>query len=201
MIDLLVEELGMAPWVANYLILPVLIFCARILDVSAGTVRVVFIMQGNKRLAPLVGFVESFIWLIAISQIVRNIDNIISYVAFSGGFAAGTFVGLYIEEKLAIGKVLVRVITRKEASQLIKYLVDNDFYFTNVPAEGRYGKVNVIFFVIQRDRLPAILEAIKEFNPKAFYTIESVRGASEYHFSETRKPGFAFFRYLSLKRK
>ena len=200
MIDLLVEELGLAPWIANYLILPLLIFCARILDVSAGTVRVVFIMQGNKRLAPLVGFVESFIWLIAISQIVRNIDNIISYVAFSGGFAAGTFVGLYIEEKLAIGKVLVRVITKIEGTELINYLIENDYYFTNVPAEGRYGKVNVIFFVIQRDRLKPIVDAIKQFNPKAFYTIESVRAASEHHFADTKK-SFTFFRYLSLKRR
>ncbi len=200
MIDLIVEKLGMELWVGNYVILPVLIFMARIMDVSMATLRIIFVIQGNHKIAPLVGFFESLIWLIAISQIMVNIDNFATYIAFSAGFATGTFVGIKIEDRLAIGKVLVRVITRVEAIELIEFLKSKDFYFTNVPAEGRFGKVNVLFFVINRERLPMVLDAIKEFNPKAFYTIESVKSASEYHLGEsTRK--FAFFEKLSLKRK
>ena len=200
MLDILTQKLGMEPWVATYVLLPVLIFMARILDVSIGTIRVILIMQGNKRLAPLLGFIESFIWLVAISQIIRNIDNMFSYVAFAGGYATGTFIGLYLEEKLAFGKVLVRVITKKEANELIEYLVANNFHFTNIPAEGRYGPVNVIFSVIKRDRLHQIIGAVKKFNPKAFYTIETIKGSSEYQFTEPQRRR-AFFGYLSLKRK
>jgi len=200
MLDILVEKLGLDPWLASYILLPVLIFMARILDVSIGTIRVIFIMQGNKRLAPLLGFIESFIWLVAISQIVRNIDNIFSYVAFAGGYAVGTYVGLYLEEKLAFGKVLVRVITKKDASELIEYLISNNFHFTNVPAEGRFGPVNVIFFVIKRDYLHQITGAIKRFNPKAFYTVESIKETSEYQFVEPQRRR-NFFGQLSLKRK
>jgi len=192
--------MGMELWVGNYMILPLLIFMARIMDVSMATLRIIFVIQGNHKIAPFVGFFESLIWLIAISQIMVNIDNIATYVAFSAGFATGTFVGIKIEDRLAIGKVLVRVITRVEAIGLIEFLKNNDFYFTNVPAEGRFGKVNVLFFVIHRDRLPIVLNAIKEFNPKAFYTIESVKSASEFHLGESARR-FAFFEILSLKRK
>ena len=200
MLDVLVEKLDLAPWIASYILLPVLIFMARILDVSIGTIRVVFIMQGNKRLAPIIGFLESFIWLVAVSQIIKNVDNLISYVAFAAGFATGTFMGLIIEEKLAIGKVLIRIITKKAATELIQFLEENNFYFTNVPAEGRYGKVNVLFSVIKRERMSLILQGIKEFNPNAFYTIESVKSATDNEFIETRQK-YALFNYLTWKRK
>ncbi len=200
MIDLFVQKMGMELWVGNYIILPALIFMARIMDVSMATMRIIFVIQGNHKIAPLVGFFESLIWLIAISQIMVNIDNFATYVAFSAGFATGTFVGIKIEDRLAIGKVLVRVITRIEAVELIDFLKNHDFYFTNVPAEGRYGKVNVLFFVINRERLPIALNAIKKFNPKAFYTIESVKSASEYHLGES-SGRFALFEKLTLKRK
>jgi uncharacterized protein YebE (UPF0316 family) len=200
MIDILLEKLGWELWIGSYVILPILIFMARIMDVSLATVRIIFVIQGNHKIAPMIGFFESIIWLIAISQIMVNVDNIATYIAFSAGFATGTYVGIKIEEKLAIGKVLVRVITRVEAVELIEFLKSHDQYFTNVPAEGRYGKVNVLFFVINRERLPLVLNAIKKFNPKAFYTVESVKKASEYHLGEsTRK--FAFFEKQSLKRK
>jgi len=200
MLDIIVEKIGLAPWVASYILLPILIFGARILDVSIGTIRVVFIMQGNKRLAPLIGFLESFIWLVAVSQIIKNVDNLVSYVAFAAGFATGTYVGLIIEEKLAIGKVLIRIITKKEAHELVDFLKEKDFNFTIVPAEGKFGKVNVLFSVIKRERLQIILEGIKLHNPNAFYTIESVKSAVDNQIIES-KPRYTLFSLLTSKRK
>jgi uncharacterized protein YebE (UPF0316 family) len=189
--QLFVDNFGIDPWISAYVIVPLLVFLARIVDVSAGTLRVIFLMQGQKRLAPLIGFFESLIWLTAISQIFQNIDNIISYIAFPAGYATGTYVGLIIEERLALGNVLVRVITRMEASTLIDFLKEHDFNFTNIPAEGRFGKVNVLFFALRREKLPIVLDAIRNFNPKAFYTIESVRRVSDFHVGEkSRKSSF-----------
>jgi uncharacterized protein YebE (UPF0316 family) len=195
-----VNNLGIEPWVATYVIMPLLVFCARILDVSAATLRVIFLMQGNKRLAPVLGFFESLIWLTAISQILQNIDNIFSYIAFPVGFATGTYVGLLIEERLALGNVLVRVITAVEASNLIDFLKNNDFNFTNIPAEGRFGKVNVLFFAIRRERLTLVLEAIRNFNPKAFYTVEGVKRVSDYHIGEKSRR-LSFLNLLNIKRR
>ena len=195
-----VNNLGSGPWVATYLIMPLLVFCARIVDVSAATLRVIFLMQGNKKLAPILGFFESLIWLTAISQILQNIDNIFSYIAFPSGYATGTYVGLIIEERLALGNVLVRVITRMEASDLVNFLKVNDFNFTNIPAEGRFGKVNILFFAIRRERLSMVLDAVRNFNPKAFYTIESVKRVSDFHIGEiTRR--LSFMNLLNIKRR
>ena len=104
------------------LILPLLIFIARVLDVTLGTIRIVFISKGFKYLAPAVGFFEVMIWLLAIGQIFQNFTNIGYYIAYAGGFAMGTFVGIFIEDKLSIGTEIVRIITHKEATKLIGVL-------------------------------------------------------------------------------
>jgi len=195
-----VERLGIHPDIFLYVILPVLIFCARIIDVSIATLRMIFVMSGRKYLAPLLGFFESLIWLVAISQIFQNIDNAISYVAFAAGFATGTFVGMLIEEKLALGNVVVRVITNQDATDLVEHIRSRQYYCTNIPAEGREGKVNILFMVIRRNKLDDILNIITQFNPNAFYTVESVRMVRD----ETRQVTSSKtegFRFLSLKRR
>lgn len=163
----------------SYIIMPILIFIARVGDVSLNTLRVMFVLSGKKNVAPILGFFEALIWLLAIGQIIQNIDNPVSYLAYAGGFAAGTYVGMTIEEKLAIGRVLVRVITVTPMPELIEFMKERNYRFTNVGAEGRYGKVNLLFTVMKRDLLTEYINKVKECNDKAFYTIESVRRISE----------------------
>lgn len=172
-------SIGIPPEVFNYVIMPILIFCARVMDVSINTLRIMFVMNGKKKIAPILGFFESLIWLLAIGQIFQNIDNPMSYVAYAGGFAMGTFVGMTIEEKLALGRVLVRVITPEPMPTLIEYMKEHNFRFTSVGAEGRYGKVNLLFTVMKRDDLTGFIGKVKSINDKAFYTIESVKRISE----------------------
>jgi len=172
-------SLGIPPEVFNYLIMPLLIFCARVMDVSINTLRIMFVMNGKKKIAPILGFFESLIWLLAIGQIFQNINNPMSYLAYAGGFAMGTFVGMTIEEKLALGRVLVRVITPEPMPELIEYMKDRNFRFTSVGAEGRYGKVNLLFTVMKREDLTGFIGKVKLIDDKAFYTIESVKRISE----------------------
>jgi hypothetical protein len=70
----------------TYVILPVLIFLARICDVSIGTMRIIFVSKGKKDIAPVLGFFEVLIWIIAISKIMQNLDNYINYVAYARRF-------------------------------------------------------------------------------------------------------------------
>jgi uncharacterized protein YebE (UPF0316 family) len=172
-------SMGIPPEVFNYLIMPLLIFCARVMDVSINTLRIMFVMNGKKKIAPILGFFESLIWLLAIGQIFQNVNNPMSYIAYAGGFAMGTFVGMTIEEKLALGRVLVRVITPEPMPELIEYMKEHNFRFTSVGAEGRYGKVNLLFTVMKRDDLTGFIGKVKSINDKAFYTIESVKRISE----------------------
>ena len=105
-----------------WLILPLLIFLARVADVSIGTIRLIFISRGLKYLAPLVGFFEILIWLLAIGQIMKNLSNPACYIAYAGGFAMGNFVGMWTAERLSLGVVLIRVVTKKDATELVECL-------------------------------------------------------------------------------
>jgi len=159
----------------KWIVLPLLIFAARILDVSLGTVRIVFVSRGLKYLAPLVGFFEVIIWLLAIRVIIQNLNNVACYIAYGAGFAMGTFIGLQIEKKIAIGNSLIRVITQKDATELIEHLREKNYGLTSIDAQGVKGKVHVIYIIIRRHDIENVAGIIREFNPQAFYTIEDIR--------------------------
>lgn len=177
--DFFVESLGISEGIFSFLLLPLLIFFARILDVSINTVRIIYVLGGRKFTSTLLGFFESFIWLMAIRQIFEHLDNWMCYVAYPAGFAAGIFVGMIIEEKIAYGKVIVRIITRKDVHTLLEYLNREYFRYTYVKAEGPDGLENLVFTVLQRERLEALLETLKVILPTAFYTVEKVNRAAE----------------------
>lgn len=161
----------------NYAVLPLLIFIARVADVSIGTLRIVYLSRGRKYLAPALGFIEILIWLLAIGQIFQNLNNIACYAAFAGGFAAGNFVGISLENKLALGIQVVRIITSRDAGNLIHNLRANGYGITVVDGLGASGPVKIIFTLIPRKELPRIVGIVRTHNPKAFYTVEDVRQA------------------------
>lgn len=186
----------------KWVVLPLLIFCARIFDVSLGTLRVIFISRGMRLFAALVGFFEVLIWLLAIGQIMKNLTNVVCYIAYAGGFAMGTFVGIYVVEKLSLGVVLIRIITRKDASELLLYLHSENYGVTTVDALGATGMVKVIYTVLKRQDLHHVIEIIKTYNPQAFYTIEDVKSVSEGIFP-IRDPWYKkiFLNTLGMNRK
>ena len=157
-----------------WFLLPLLIFIARVADVSIGTVRVIFVTRGLKYFAPIVGFVEILIWLLAIGQIMQNLSNPLCYIAYAGGFATGNYVGIWIAEKLSLGVVLIRVVTSKDASELVEYLKTAKYGVTSVDGHGSSGEVKVVFTIVPRREVAGVVNLIKQFNPKAFYTIEEV---------------------------
>ncbi len=175
----LLNSLGISDNLLNYVLMPLLIFVARIGDVSINTLRIMFMMNGKKNIVPILGFFEALIWLLAIGQIFQNVNNPLSYLAYAGGFATGTYVGMTLDEKLALGRVLVRVITPHPLPELIEFMKEKNYRFTNVGAEGRFGKVNLLFTVMKRDQLQEYIAKVKEVDEKAFYTIESVKRVSE----------------------
>ncbi len=161
-----------------YLVLPLLIFFARIIDVTIGTMRIIFVSKGQRAIAPILGFFEVFIWIIAIGQIMGNINNFACYFGYAAGFATGNWVGMRLEEHLAMGNILVRVIATKDGNSLIKNLNTHGYGATMVEGEGSTGKVQLVYSIISRDNLKDVIGVIEEFNPKAFFTIEDVRKVS-----------------------
>lgn len=172
--------------VFTWIVLPTLIFLARISDQTIGTLRLIFLSKGQKVLAPFLGFFEVIIWLIAVSQIMKHLDNVLCYVAYGGGFAMGNYIGMVIEEKLSIGNVLIRIIPRKDTSELIAFLRESNYGVTSVEAEGAKGKVNIVFTIIMRKDIEHVVSIINRYNPNAFYTIEEVKAINEGIFKRNR---------------
>jgi uncharacterized protein YebE (UPF0316 family) len=162
----------------TYVVLPLLIFVARIADVTIGTIRIVMISKGQKQWAPLLGFVEIFIWLLAMTKIFENLDNWLCYFAYAGGFAAGNYVGLRIEEKLAVGIVKIQIITRKNADKLIENLKEAGYGITHHAAQGSNDFVSIIYSIIKRNEIGKVEKIIKATNPQAFYSVEDVKTVS-----------------------
>ena len=168
--------------------LAALIFVARVIDVSMGTIRIVLITRGEKTIAPILGFIEIMIWLLAMSHLVRNLDHWIYYFAFAGGFATGNYAGILLEEKLARGSVVVRTILAQEPGKLIANLTGQGFGVTCADAKGKTGAVYILYMVVPRNQLPEVLKLIEEFNPSAFYSIEDVRQVQKGIFPPPLKP-------------
>jgi uncharacterized protein YebE (UPF0316 family) len=164
--------------VLNWIIIPLLIFLSRLADVTLATLRNIFIHKGFKKIVPFIGFFEVLIWLIAMKQVLSHVDNIAAYLAWAGGFAAGTYVGMRIEERLALGNQVIRIITtEQDSNELIKMLRDSNHGLTVVDGMGAKGPVKLLFTIVQRKHMKGIIDKIEAIQPNAFYTIEDVRSA------------------------
>jgi len=178
----------------KWIILPLLIFIARLTDVSLGTIRIIFISRGLKYIAPLIAFFEINIWLLAIAQIMLNLNNPICAIAYAGGFAMGNLVGILIEEKLSIGTVILRIITKHDSDKIINCLKSNKYGVTTVDAQGNNGDVKIILAVVRRSDLKKILHDIKGIHPHAFYTVEDVKTVEDAMFPINKRGLFRFYR-------
>ena len=157
---------------------PIVIFLARICDVSLGTLRILFVSRGMKVKAALLGFLEVLIWVMVIAQLMQHLNNWANYVAYAGGFAAGTFLGMTLENKLKVGTVMIRVVTNGNASELIKRLKEAKVMLTFMDAQGGMGAVKIIFTIIKRKRWNEVVNIIEAFDSEAFYSIEDVKYSS-----------------------
>ncbi|HPJ93800.1 MAG TPA: DUF2179 domain-containing protein, partial [Deltaproteobacteria bacterium] len=166
------------PEIYTWVVLPLLIFLARVVDVSLDTIRILFISKRLKYLAPVIGFFEVLVWLLAMRQVMQNLDNVGYMLAYAAGFATGNFVGMYIEQLLSIGKVIIRIISR-DCDGLIETLRSCGCGVTTIDAQGLGGPVKIIFSIINRSDITKVVAKIREFNPQAFYSLEDISSARE----------------------
>jgi uncharacterized protein YebE (UPF0316 family) len=179
--------------------LTILIFFARILDVTLGTLRIVFISKGKRLLPPLFGFVEVFIWIVVVSHLVQNVSNLLGYLAYAAGFATGTYVGMLIENRLAIGTLIVRATVSGEVEDLVDSLAKAGYGVTSFNAQGATGPVKVINTVINRSELADIVRLMCASHPQVFYTVEEAQMANRGIFHHTQPT--KILRKLGLKGK
>ena len=172
------EFLEIHPW-----LMPVIIFFGRICDVTLGTLRIIFVSKGERKKAPIVGFFEVFIWIMVISQIVSNANNIVAYLAYAGGYAAGNYIGILVENKIAFGFQLFRIYTKKNGGELARILYKKGFGSTYIKGEGAVYDVGIIEAVVSRKHSARIESLINEFDPDIFYLVEDIRTKQRGFFS------------------
>jgi uncharacterized protein YebE (UPF0316 family) len=160
-----------------WVFLPLMVFFARVTDVTLGTLRIIFISRGKRNVAPFLGFVEVFIWITVVSQIVSHAHNILAYLAYAAGFASGAFVGMYIEDRLALGTQVILSIVQEKADLLTSNLHKAGYGVTCVDGEGSNGPVKMIYTVYPRKNLREVLSIIHSTHPNAFFSIQDVTSA------------------------
>jgi uncharacterized protein YebE (UPF0316 family) len=182
-----------------WVLLPLAIFVARTFDMSLSTLRIVFIAQGRRRLAPLVGFFESLIWLVVVGQAIKHLDNPLCVLAYAGGFAFGNLAGLTIESRLAMGRRLVRIILPGEDHELVDALRADGQGVTVLPGHGVAGPVQLLFTIVRRRDVEKVLATVDRVHPSAFVSIEDIRQAHQGTYFAPQE-GESFWRRL-LARK
>ncbi len=156
-------------------IMPVVIFFLRVVDMSLDTLRVLFVIRGRKGLSWLLGFFQSALWVIAITSVLSNLDNILNLVGYAGGFATGIVVGMTIEERLAIGHGNLRIISPRKGSAITEQLREQGYGVTELPGRGRDGMVTILDVSVQRKDIPHVRKLVGEADPDAFITVEEIR--------------------------
>jgi uncharacterized protein YebE (UPF0316 family) len=184
----------------HWVVFPLLIFFARLCDVSLGTLRGVLASKGKRQIVPFIGFFEVLIWLLAISQIMANLTNVMCYLAWAGGYATGSYLGLLIEEKLALGLQVVRIITNQEYESLTNALTDSHLGYTIFDGQGARGPVKMIFTIVKRKEVRRVADLIREHNPNAFFSVEDVKSASGVSYKQTPSKFSVFSAILPVRK-
>ena len=115
------------------------IFALRVLNQSLDTLRVMMMMRGRSLLTWLLGFAETVIFVITLSTVINDLNNILNIIAYSAGFATGNVTGLWIEGRLALGHIHIRVVSPKRGSKVAETLRAEGYAVTEIPARGRDG--------------------------------------------------------------
>lgn len=175
------DFLDVYPW-----LLPVIIFFGRIVDVALGTLRIIFVSKGEKNKAPLIGFVEVFIWVVVISQILVRANDMVSYLSYAAGYAAGNYIGLSIEDRIAYGIVLCRIYTQKNGKELVQILNKMDVGATMTHGTGSTNEVDIIETVVGRKEFKRLVNTLNDFDNNIFYVVEDVRSKQNGIFPKRR---------------
>ena len=154
------------------------IFSLRLADQSLGTMRALLVSKNKPIYAALIGLVESAIWIVAISQVIKDIDDPVLIGAYAAGFAAGTILGTYIERIVGVGNIVVRVFCPANSPSVAETLRENGHGVTVIDGEGKEGPVKIYLCVIPRRKLKSVLVMIEEINPNAYITTDMANPTS-----------------------
>ena len=164
------------------------IFFSRVVDVTLTTIRMLMVMQGRKVQATIIGFFEISIYITVLGKVVNNLDNIGNLFAYASGFACGTYVGMTIENRIALGSLSAQIVLKEHNNiELVEALRESGFGVTVLEGQGREGNRKVIHLVINRKDLDKLKDIVYGYDDKAFITVSSINPISGGYFSSVKK--------------
>jgi uncharacterized protein YebE (UPF0316 family) len=152
-----------------------LIFTLRVCDMTLDTLRVLFVMRGKKRIAWILGFCQSAIYILAIGRVLSQLGNPLNIIGYAAGFATGNVAGMIIEERIAIGHTLLNIISPHRGSAVVTHLRDHGYAVTELSGRGKDGMVSMINCSVLRKQIDTVHQLVYEIDPEAFITAEEVR--------------------------
>ncbi len=152
-----------------------MIFALRVVDMSLDTIRVLFVVRGKKLIVWVLGFFQSLVFVVAISSVLTQLNNILNVIGYATGFATGNLVGMLIEQRLAIGHILITIISTSRGSYIAEQLRSNGYAVTEIAGRGRDGTVFELHASVLRRDVPQVETIVLEADPQAFITAEDVR--------------------------
>jgi uncharacterized protein YebE (UPF0316 family) len=156
-------------------IIPIVIFALRVIDMSFDTLRVLFVIRDRRTGAWITGFIQSSLWVVAITSVLSNLDNPWAVIAYAAGFASGSVVGMAIEERLAVGFGDLRIMSPGRGPALAQAIREEGYAATEIPGRGKDGMVSVITCSVRRRDIARLRRTIAGIDPRAFVTIHEVR--------------------------
>jgi uncharacterized protein YebE (UPF0316 family) len=152
-----------------------LIFLLRVTDMALDTLRVLVVMRGRKAIAWILGFFQAGVFVLAISSVLENLDNPLNIAGYAAGFATGNVAGMLIEERLAIGHILLSIVSPRRGSAIAENLRGEGYAVTEIPARGKDGMVSLLYVNVLRRNTERVKKLANEIDPDAFITAEDVR--------------------------
>jgi uncharacterized protein YebE (UPF0316 family) len=147
----------------------------RILNNTIGTLGIIFVVREQRLLAAIETFVETLLWVVVVTNVIKDLNNWLNLLAYCGGFALGNYIGLMLEGRLITSYVQATMTTKNGGHELAGKLREAGYGVTESLGEGRDGPVTLLHSVCTRRKLPALLQAIQDIDPQVFVSIEELR--------------------------
>ena len=154
-----------------------LIVIARVADITLDTVRTAFIIQGRRKWAAILGFLEALIFILAVAKVLQNFSHPAYAVAYAAGFAGGTYLGITVEGWIGLGYQVVAVFTHN-GQELATVLRARGFRVTALAAEGREGPINVLYIHVKRKQTAGLLKLARKEDADCYCVVNDSRFAS-----------------------
>ena len=160
------------------LIAATFIFCLRIIDISFYTLRLLAVNRGKKLSSLMFGFIQSLLFVIVVSSVIQNIDNLMNLIGYAAGFATGNVVGMELEKRIITHYTNLQIISPRFGQVIAIHLRENGYAVTEIPARGKDGAVTLLECSLRQKRAGKVIDLVEAIDPQAFITTQELRSHS-----------------------